>query len=135
MVAWQKADRLASLVYRACKMLPRGNDWLFSQTVRCAISVPANLAEGHAKGSQAEFRRFVDIARGSLAELEYYLHFMENESLLDEGRLTALKASQIETSKIVLGLWRSLKASPKRAWDQGNRIAEQVEQSEIYSAI
>ncbi len=130
--AWQRADQLASLVYRACKQLPQGHEWLFSQTVRAALSVPANLAEGHGRGSQGEFLRFIDIARGSLAEVEYYIHFLKGEGLLPSDKIAALKSVQAETSRVVFGLWRSLKALAKSDWDHTGRIAEE---SVIYSAL
>jgi four helix bundle protein len=132
LVAWQKADRTASLVYRACKKLPAHHEWLFSQVVRCAISVPANIAEGHARGTKAEFLRFIDIARGSSAELEYYVHFLKNEELLGEAELIAIDASQQETSRVLFGLWRSLKSVDKKDWDHSGRIAEE---SAAYSAF
>jgi four helix bundle protein len=132
LVAWQKADRMASLAYRGCKKLPPHHEWLFSQVVRCAISVPANIAEGHARGTRAEFLRFIDIARGSLAELEYYIHFLKNEGLLAEAELTAVDASQKETSRVLFGLWRSLKNLEQKDWDHTGRIAEE---SEAYSAM
>jgi four helix bundle protein len=132
LVAWQKADRLASLAYRACKKLPARHDFLFSQVVRCAISVPANLAEGHGRGTKAELLRFIDIARGSLAELEYYVHFLKSEGILPEAEVTALDASQKETSRVLFGLWRSLKAVDKKDWDHSGRIAEE---SVVYGAI
>jgi four helix bundle protein len=131
LTAWQKADRMGSLVYRACRELPSGHEWLNSQVVRCAISVPANIAEGHARGSQGDFLRFIDIARGSSAELEYYIHFMKNEGLLAEATLAGLAASQNETSKVLFGLWRSLKSLPKQDWDHTGRIAEEAG---VYSA-
>jgi len=132
LVAWQKADQLASLAYRACKNLPSHHEWLLSQVVRCAISVPANIAEGRGRGSKDDYARFLDIARGSLAELEYYIHFMKNEALLPEFQLLALEASQRETSRILFGLWRATKAVGKRDWDHSGRISDEFE---TYGAV
>ena len=132
LVAWQKADGLASQVYRASKSLPPRHDWLVSQVVRSSISVPANIAEGHGRGSQGDFARFIDIARGSLAELEYYIHFLRSEQLLPEEQLTTLDDVQQETSRVLFGLWRSLKAIEKRDWDHTGRIAEE---QAVYGAI
>jgi four helix bundle protein len=129
LIAWQKADQLASMVYRACKNLPPRHEWLLSQVVRCAISVPANIAEGRGRGARDDYARFLDIARGSLAELEYYIHFMKNESLLPEAQLTDLDASQRETSRILFSLWRATKAVGKKDWDHTGRISDE---SEIY---
>jgi len=133
LIAWQKADRLASLTYRACKDLPRGHDWLADEILRCALSIPANLAEGHGHGTKAQFLHYIDIARGSQSELEYYLHFLRKESLLPEEKLMALDASRIETGKLIYGLWHSLKGLPKSDWDHsGQQIAEE---SGLYSVL
>ena len=103
------------------------------QILRCAVSVPANIAEGHGRGSRAELLRFLDIARGSLSELEYFLHFLRDEALLPAETITSLDSSRIETGKVVFGLWRSLKALDKEAWDHsGNKIHEE---SEHYVAL
>jgi len=132
LVAWQKADHLASLVYRACKNLPPRHEWLMSQVVRCAISVPANIAEGRGRGARDDYARFLDIAKGSLAELEYYIHFIKNEALLPEAQLTALDATQRETSRVLFALWRATKGTSKKDWDHTGRIAEE---SETYGAV
>jgi four helix bundle protein len=91
--------------------------WLRYQILRCAVSVPANIAEGHGRGSKAELLRFIDITRGSLSELEYYLHFLMREELRAPGKLLALDAKRIETGKVLFGLWRSLKGMPSSKWD------------------
>jgi four helix bundle protein len=130
LVAWQKADGLASLVYRATKDLGPQNRWLVDQVLRCAISVPANIAEGHGRGTLPELTRFVDIARGSLAELEYYIHFMAKESLLSPERIHPLELAQEEASRVLFGLWRSLKGTNKSDWDHTGRMIR--EESAVY---
>jgi four helix bundle protein len=127
LIAWQKADRLASLAYRACKDLPKGHEWLMSQILRCAVSVPANIAEGHGRGTKPQFLNFIDIARGSLSEF----HFLRTEELLSEEKLTALDASRMETGRVIYGLWHSLKSLPQSEWDHsGKQISEE---SGVYS--
>ncbi|MPZ48516.1 MAG: four helix bundle protein [Dehalococcoidia bacterium] len=125
LVAWQKADQLASGVYRAVKNVPPGHLWLVDQMLRSAISVPANIAEGHGRGTRAELARFVDIARGSLAELEYYIHFVANEGLLSAEQIERLEEARREAGRVLFGLWRSLKTMPKTDWDHtGKRVRE-----------
>lgn len=126
LLAWQRADELASLVYRASKDIQPADRWLRDQILRCAVSVPANIAEGHGRGSKAELLRFIDIARGSLSELEYVLHFLHTEELLTPEKLLALDAKRIEAGKVIYGLWRSLKAMAPTAWDHsGNQLREE----------
>jgi four helix bundle protein len=117
-VAWQKADALASLVFRTTSRLPTEYRWLTSQCTRAAISVPANIAEGHGRGGLAEFLRFLDIARGSLAELEYYIHFLSKENLLPSDQVDAMAVLQPETARVLSGLWLALKQKSKADWDR-----------------
>jgi four helix bundle protein len=126
LIAWQKADELASLVYRACKELPARDRWLIDQILRSAISVPANIAEGHGRGSRAQLLQFIDIARGSLSELEYYIHFLSSEGLLPSDKTAELEASRLKTGRVLFGLWRSLKAMNNADWDHtGTRVSDE----------
>lgn len=68
---WQEAMELAREVYALCRRLPKEEVYgLASQMKRAAMSVPSNIAEGHSRYHRAEYRQFVYVAIGSLAELE-----------------------------------------------------------------
>ena len=72
--AWKSAIALAKLVYQLTLRLPRVEHYgLAAQLRDTAVSIPANLAEGAARGSTRDFARFVAIAQGSLAEMETHL--------------------------------------------------------------
>jgi four helix bundle protein len=71
---WEKAHRLTLSVYSATKAFPKDELYgLTSQVRRAASSVPANLAEGCGRETDAEFVRFCQVAFGSANELEYHL--------------------------------------------------------------
>jgi four helix bundle protein len=78
---------LAKEVYRLSKKLPRDEQYrLTSQLLRSAASVPANIAEGHARGARRDFAHFISIARGSLAETDTFLQLAVSVELLGGGR-------------------------------------------------
>ena len=71
LIVWQKAMDLAEEIHRLSKTFPREELYgLTSQIRRAAVSVPSNIAEGHARQSTAEFRNFLSISLGSLAEVD-----------------------------------------------------------------
>jgi four helix bundle protein len=81
--AWKLSIELADLVYRVTREFPREERYgLTSQLRRAAVSVPTNIAEGAARESTKEFRRFLVIARGSLTELETLIIIASNADLL-----------------------------------------------------
>src|SRR5438067_2292790 len=68
---WKRSMDLVVEVYRLTSHFPAAERFgLTAQARRAAVSVPANIAEGNARLSRADYRRFVSIARASLAELE-----------------------------------------------------------------
>jgi four helix bundle protein len=74
LIVWQKAMDLTEMVYQATKAFPREELYgLTNQVRRAAVSIPSNIAEGQARQSTAEFRNFLSLARGSLAEVETQL--------------------------------------------------------------
>lgn len=73
--AWQQGMALVKAIYAVVTHLPAEERkfGLGDQMRRAAISIPSNIAEGHGRGSEKEFRHFLSIASGSLAELETQL--------------------------------------------------------------
>jgi four helix bundle protein len=66
--------RLALEVYRVTATFPRSEEYrITAQITRAAASVPANIAEGHARGTRRDFANFLSIAKGSLAETETFV--------------------------------------------------------------
>ena len=80
---WRAGIELVRETYRKTRNLPDSERFgLISQMRRAAVSIPANIAEGYGRGSDAELRRFLLIARGSLFELETLLIIAELEEYL-----------------------------------------------------
>jgi four helix bundle protein len=108
--AWQKSHAVALRVYAISKTFPK--DELFgltSQMRRAAVSVAANIVEGRYKGSDREFARFIRLALGSAAELEYYVLLAADLSLLQEADRSRLTKAVIEVKRMLTGLVRRLK--------------------------
>lgn len=71
---WQEGHALTLEVYRLTAGFPAQERYgLVLQLRRAMSSVPANIAEGSKRETQAEYARFLNIAQGSLAEAEYFL--------------------------------------------------------------
>ena len=76
LIIFQKADDLAFQIYKITKDFPKEELYgITSQIRRSALSVPANIVEGHARKSKKEFKHFINIALGSLAETQYFFDF------------------------------------------------------------
>jgi four helix bundle protein len=103
---WKEAMQLARDVHTWSQNLPREEIYgLVAQIRRAVISIPSNIAEGAARGSRREFRQFLYVALGSLAELETQIFLAKELFGLDDGGLLA----QVEKQRrLLLGLIRSL---------------------------
>ena len=107
--AWRAAHQLALELYRSTDGWPSHERFgLTIQVRRAALSVPANIAEGAAKRGSREFRRFLDIALGSLAELSYLLRFSRDYGLLPEDSWLALERQRDQTGRLTWGLYHAV---------------------------
>ncbi|HET6929194.1 MAG TPA: four helix bundle protein [Candidatus Acidoferrum sp.] len=74
LIVWQKSMQLAVMVFELSSKFPSAQTYgLTAQVGKSAASVPANMAEGHARASRKEYLHLVAIARGSLMETETFL--------------------------------------------------------------
>jgi four helix bundle protein len=107
--AWQAAHQLAVGVYHTTASFPKSELYgLTSQLRRAAFSIPANIAEGSAKRGKREFRRFLDIALGSFAELTYGIRFARDVGVLSRSQFDDLERLRLPTGRITWGLYRAV---------------------------
>ncbi|MFN0012304.1 MAG: four helix bundle protein [Phycisphaerales bacterium] len=103
---------LVEAVYRVAAGWPQAERYgLWSQATRAVVSVPANIAEGHARGTDKEFARFLGIARGSLMEAETLLTVACRLGYTPEADLQPVLDRMIEVSKMLSALLRTVRAS------------------------
>jgi len=109
-IAWQKADDLAVLVYEVTgECFPKHKLYgLTSQMRRAAVSVTANIAEGSGRQYATEFRQFLYTARASLAEVEYYVHLAVRLGYLHQEEQARLEQVRSETARTLQGFINSI---------------------------
>lgn len=116
--AWQHAHRLAVECGAAVRTFPaHDRGAIADQLLRASASVPLNIAEGCSRRGSREFRRSLDVARGSLAEVESALELAKDLGYLSAADYDRLAAIAIETSKTVWGLLRKVSLSVARPAD------------------
>jgi four helix bundle protein len=116
LAAWRAAHALALGVFDVTRAWPREERYgLTAQVRRAAFSVSVNLVEGSCRRGVKEFRRFVDIAIGSLAEVKYTLDFAIAAGIARGADVAALGPLAEETSKLCHGLARSLDRAAQRS--------------------
>ena len=107
---WQESLDLVVAVYATANVFPKSEAFgLVSQLQRAAVSIPSNIAEGHARDSTKDFLRFISIAMGSLAELETQLILSVRLNYLEQEKLADLMARTNEIGRMLRGLQASLR--------------------------
>ncbi|HEX9730153.1 MAG TPA: four helix bundle protein [Gemmatimonadales bacterium] len=113
--AWEYSQRLAVQCVKAARAFPPyEQDGLANQLRRAAYSVPLNIAEGSARKGSREYKRFLDIASGSLAELETILGISLELGYIAPADFSRLETLTIEASKTLFGLLRKVGSTAKR---------------------
>ncbi len=103
MKIWQKSRTLVKVVYEISKILPKEELYgLTSQIRRAVISIPANIAEGAGRGTDRDFRHFLDISRGSLFELDTLLILSNDLGYISESELNPVLENISEIIKMMV---------------------------------
>jgi four helix bundle protein len=106
---WQKAMELVVESYRLTKFLPRSELFgLISQIQRAAVSIPANIAEGHGREHLGDYLRSLSIANGSLMELETHILLIRRLYRIGDEAEAALAMTD-ELGRMLSGLTKRLK--------------------------
>jgi len=116
LLVWQKSMDLADVVYRLTRSFPREETFgLAAQLRRSAVSISSNIAEGQGRSSSREFKQFLNIARGSLCELQTQLEIAQRAGLALAEELGSAAQLSHEVGKLLYLLARSIRAAPKKA--------------------
>ena len=111
LTVWQKSMDLVVEVYRLTRNYPGHEKYgLTAETCKTSRSVPYNIAEGHKRGSTAEYIRFLGIAAGSGSELETQLLLAGRLGYHEKNSADAVLALYAEVERMLDALIRSLKA-------------------------
>jgi four helix bundle protein len=106
---WQKAMELVVACYKITESFPKKETFgLASQLQRAAVSIAANISEGHARQYTKEFLQSLSIAYGSLAELETHIQIAERLNYIDKSQTDALMGKAAVIGRMLNGLRKSL---------------------------
>lgn len=107
---WQKAMDMAELIYKMTDEFPHHQKYiLVSQMQRSALSVPSNIAEGRARHFEKDFIYHLNVAKGSLAELETQILLSQRLHYLEDAVAHKLLLQTEEITKMLHGLKSSLR--------------------------
>ena len=112
--AWKLCHEFALAVYRATERWPSHERFgLTSQVRRAVVSAPTNIAEGSAKRGSREYRRYLDIALGSIAEASYLLMLARDLEMLAAADWHLLDELRKRAGGLTWRLARALDAATK----------------------
>lgn len=116
LIVWQKAMALALQAYALTRALPKSEAYgLLAQIRRAAVSVPSNIAEGHGRLTDSQFRHFLGNARGSLYEMQTQIELAGGLGFIDEKLMQELMARGGEVARLINGLVSALARSKRAA--------------------
>jgi len=107
---WQEAMQLVTVIYKTTQSFPTEECYcLTDQMRRAAISIPSNIAEGHARNSKMDFARFLRIALGSCTELETQVLIARNLEYITTKEIEPIMEQSLAIRKMLSKLITSLK--------------------------
>ncbi len=113
--AWQKAYSVTLQIYQVTDTGLFSKDFgLRDQIRRAAVSIMANIAEGHGRKSNSEFANFLNVARGSAHEVQSHLYIAKGLNYIEQKDFDELYSLLGEVSRMTLGLARYLRENDRK---------------------
>lgn len=110
LIAWQKAMDLVEAVYSTTASFPREEVYgLTSQLRRAAVSIPSNIAEGNSRDTTRDYLHFLNMAYGSVKEVETQVLIGQRLRYTDPNQIARLMTMTTEVARLISGLTNSLK--------------------------
>jgi four helix bundle protein len=111
LLVWQRAVDLVARCYELTKQLPKSETYgLAGQIQRAAVSIPANIAEGHGREHLGDYLHHLSIANGSLMELETHILIGQRLNYFSTSDIECLLEACGELSRMLSGLTKKLRA-------------------------
>ena len=105
LIVWQKSMDVETLIYKLVKQFPDDEKFgLISQIKRSSVSVPSNIADGYGRNYTKDYIRFLNIARGSLYEMQTQLQVALNLDFIVEEDLNEINSLSVEVEKMLNSL-------------------------------
>jgi four helix bundle protein len=112
LLVWQRSRVLVKNIYDATTKFPKSELFgITNQMRRAVVSIPSNIAEGYGRHSNKEFKQFLNIARGSIAELQTQLLLTLDLGYINKSVHKELDDEIVEIYKMLNGLIKKLKTN------------------------
>ncbi len=112
LLVWQKSMAFATSIYKSSNTFPNAEQYgLTSQVRRAVVSVPSNIAEGYGRHSTGDYLRFLQIANGSLYEIQTQIEIALNLNYLKKSEFDTLFIQSREIERMLSSLIQKIRAS------------------------
>jgi four helix bundle protein len=119
LLVWKRGIDLVEAVYRVSAQWPASEAYgLTGQIRRASVSIPANIAEGHGRGSDKELARFIAISRGSHCELETHLIIALRLQFLAQAEFQQIQSISQEVGRLLHGFSKRLRTDIEKSAPQ-----------------
>jgi four helix bundle protein len=110
LIIWQKGMDIAEKCYYLTKSFAKEELYgMVQQIRRSSASIPANIAEGYGRRSYGDYARFLNIAQGSINELQTHLFLSERIGLCEEDDIKSIISLLKEETRMISSLLKKLK--------------------------
>ncbi|MFZ1249685.1 MAG: four helix bundle protein [Candidatus Saccharimonadales bacterium] len=115
LMTWQEGHKLVVMTYKMVKNFPSDEDFgLKAQMKRATVSITSNIAEGFSRGTYKEKKRFYDIAKGSLTEVQNQALVARDVGYVSQAEFARYAKQSGVTLALLIGLIRSSKDKDKQ---------------------